>query len=61
MAGEQSLYVNPLSPVDTYLREIIECAKGPLMHICVNGDSVHFNPSFGSCKWAMPMSILVQA
>ena len=40
--------VNPLSPVDAYLRQIIECAKGK---------DVYFNRPFGSCKWAMPMSI----
>ena len=41
---------NPLSPVDAYLRQIIECAKGPLMHICVKHEGIRFNCSFGSCK-----------
>ena len=53
--------INPLSPIDAYLRQIIECVKGPLTHICVKGEGVRFNRSFRSCKRAMPMSILLQA
>ena len=44
--------INPLGPIDAYLHEIIECVKGPLTHICVKGEGVRFNRSFGSCKWA---------
>ena len=53
-------HVNPLSPVDAYLRQIIECAKDLFTHICVKGEGVRFNHPFGSCKWAMPMSTSVQ-
>ena len=53
--------LNPLSPVDAYLRQIIECAKGPLTHIYVKDEGVRFNRPFGSCKRAMSMSISVQA
>ena len=53
--------INPLSLVDAYLRQIIECAKGPLTHICVKGEGARFNRPFGCYKWAMSMSISVQA
>ena len=53
--------LNPLSPIDAYLRQIIDCVKGPLTHICVKGEGAHFNHPFGCYKWAMPMSISVQA
>ena len=55
--ADRTKQVNPLSPADAYLHQTIECAKGPLTHICVKGEGMRFILSFGSCKWDMPMSM----
>ena len=53
--------INPLVTNDTCMRPINECAKVPMMHICVRCEGVCFNRLLSCYKWAMPMSISVQA
>ena len=48
--------LNPSSPVDTIMRLIIACAKGPMMHIRVTDGSAHFNRPFGGYKRTMSLS-----